>query len=167
MLKLGNLMKITHIFVFVFVLAVLVSVSSLELASAKTFATKLNISSLEIKNTSNETTAIASTNQQLIISGIMSGLTTNNRYAGLPYIAICEIRDADGVTIYLETQRGTLDENEQAAIDFLWQPRMPGNYEIRGIGISDFDNPELLTHLDVLQTKVADWGGILDPLTKG
>jgi hypothetical protein len=148
------------------VLAILLA-GALEFASAKTFATKLYIAQLAVKSTSNATTAIASTNQQLIISGTMSGLTTNNRYAGLSYIAICEIRDAEGVTIYLETQRGTLDENEQAAIDFLWKPRIPGDYEIRAIGISDFDNPELLTHLDVLPTKVADWGGILDPLTKG
>jgi hypothetical protein len=147
------------------VLAILLA-GALEFASAKSFATKLYIAQLAVKSTNNETTAIASTNQQLNISGIISGLTTHNRYAGISYIAICEIRDADGVTIYLEIQSGTLDENEQAAIDFLWQPRIAGNYEIRTIGISDFDNPELLTHLDVLQTNVADWGGILDPLPK-
>lgn len=63
----------------------------------------------------------------------------------LPFVAVVEVRDEDGATVYLEWQKGTIYPNKRAEIGMSWIPEKAGEYQVRTFLISDLVNPQILT----------------------
>lgn len=63
-----------------------------------------------------------------------------------PYVLILEIRNEDGVTMFLQWQNGTVNEhNESHYMFFYWRPTETGRYDVRNFAISNFTQPEILS----------------------
>lgn len=76
---------------------------------------------------------------------VLSTDITNNNDAPQPFAAIVEVRDADGITIYLQWQTGTLNANGTSGIGLSWTPDMPGTYTVRTFVLSSIANPQVLS----------------------
>jgi len=64
-----------------------------------------------------------------------------------PFIALFEVRDADGVTRSLDYEADTLETNGFSETGLTWWPDEPGDYELRAFVISNFTKPEIMTEL--------------------
>jgi hypothetical protein len=82
------------------------------------------------------------TGKQVILS---TTVTNNNNNQSQPFTAILEVRDANGVTIYLQWQKGILGPSDISGIGLSWTPERAGNYEIRTFVVSDMLNAEVLS----------------------
>lgn len=76
---------------------------------------------------------------------VLSSTIKNNEDAPTPYAAIVEVRDSDGVTVYLQWQTGTLPANGSNNVGVSWTPDEPGTYTIRVFVLSDLNNPQILS----------------------
>ncbi len=76
---------------------------------------------------------------------IITTTVTNNNAQAQPFVALVEVRDADGITVYLQWQTGTLNPNGSANIGLSWTPDAPGTYELRTFVISNLLNPSALS----------------------
>jgi hypothetical protein len=83
-----------------------------------------------------------------VSSGQQVVLTTNvinNNAAPQPFVALLEVRDNNGVTIFLAWQTGTLPANDRTQVGLSWTPEDPGDYQVRTFVISDLTNPRVLS----------------------
>lgn len=78
-------------------------------------------------------------------SQVMISLELQNSYAATPYIAIIEVRDNNGITTYLQYQKGTILEESSIELGISWVPEQNGNYTLRAFVLSDFVNPVILS----------------------
>jgi hypothetical protein len=62
-----------------------------------------------------------------------------------PFVALIEVRDSDGITVYLAWQTGVLGRNSDAQVGLSWIPNVADSYEIRTFVITDLKNPQILT----------------------
>jgi len=90
------------------------------------------------------------TGQELdeISAGQQVVLTTsvrNNNAGPQEFVALVEVRDDTGVTVFLAWQTGTLPANGQTQVGLSWIPEDSGDYEVRTFVISDLDNPRVLS----------------------
>lgn len=69
----------------------------------------------------------------------------NNNAQPQPFVALIEVRDSNGVTVFLGWQTGTLPANGQINVGLSWTPDSPGDYEVRTFVISSLDNPRVLS----------------------
>lgn len=76
---------------------------------------------------------------------IITTTVTNNNAQPQAFVALVEVRDADGITVYLQWQTGTLNPNGSANIGLSWTPDAPGTYELRTFVISNLLNPSALS----------------------
>jgi hypothetical protein len=76
---------------------------------------------------------------------VLTTNVVNNQGAPQPFVALLEVRDSNGVTIFLAWQTGTLPANDQTQVGLSWTPEEPGNYEVRTFVISDLNNPRVLS----------------------
>jgi hypothetical protein len=76
---------------------------------------------------------------------VLTTTVTNNLDEDLPFVALIEVRDSNGVTMYLAWQTGTLGPNGEIEVGLSFVPDEPGTYAIRTFVISDLSNPEILS----------------------
>jgi len=135
--------------------AILFLIFSMMLTSESAHATAAAVTGLrppELKDTQGKNVGSASTDQLVIISTTIF----ENRDAELVYAVIVEVRDKDGVTVYLEFQTGTLDKGDSSEIGISWRPNDVGSYELRAFAITNFTSPEILTGVAISQVSVLD-----------
>jgi hypothetical protein len=71
-------------------------------------------------------------------------------------IVIIEIRDSEGVTIFLAWQSNTTPISGAAEVGVSWTPPMSGDYQIRAFQISNWTNPISLEAIGTTKIKVID-----------
>ncbi|HEX7032255.1 MAG TPA: hypothetical protein VF172_04575, partial [Nitrososphaera sp.] len=67
----------------------------------------------------------------------LSTVVANNNNEPQPFVALIEVRDSDGVTVFLALQGGTLEPTGLADIGALWQPDQTGMFEVRAFVLSN------------------------------
>ena len=67
----------------------------------------------------------------------LSTTITNNNDQSQDFVLLIEVRDSDGVTLFLGLQSGTLDPSGSADIGVSWQPGNEGSFEVRTFAITD------------------------------
>lgn len=94
-----------------------------------------------------------------VTSGRQVWLTTeieNNLEMDKAVVVLLEVRDSDGVTIFLEWQRATVGPNGTVEVAFPWLPDRSGTYEIRTFVLSGLaDSPEVLSAIKQSQVTVS------------
>ena len=76
----------------------------------------------------------------------------NNDQQSRPFVAIVEVRDANGITQMLQWQTGTMSGGETKNVGISWVPDNAGKYEVRTFVISSLQNPQVLS--DVVKSDV-------------
>ncbi len=69
----------------------------------------------------------------------------NNGDGDQPFVAILEVRNAQGITVRLATVGTTLTPNGQASVSADWTPTQPGDYTLRTFAVSNLNNPIILS----------------------
>jgi hypothetical protein len=85
-----------------------------------------------------------------IVEGQQVVLTTtinNNLDDDLPFVALIEVRDSSGITVYLAWQTGTLDAGDRTEVGLSWTPEDSGDYQVRTFVISNLNNPQVLSQV--------------------
>ncbi|MEM3161226.1 MAG: hypothetical protein QXJ74_10640, partial [Nitrososphaera sp.] len=62
---------------------------------------------------------------------IISSTITNNANVAQPFAAVAEVRDADGITVFLTWQTGVLPANGHTDVGLSWTPAAPGDYTVK------------------------------------
>ncbi len=78
---------------------------------------------------------------------VLSSTIQNKENTSGPYAAIVEVRDSNGVTVYLQWQTGTLPANGSTNVGVSWTPDMPDTYTIRVFVLSSLSNPQILSEI--------------------
>lgn len=77
---------------------------------------------------------------------ILSTTVENNTSNAVPFIALMEVRDWEGSTVYIQFQLGELPSKGESELGISWTPATAGQYELRTFLISSFVDPvEILT----------------------
>lgn len=77
---------------------------------------------------------------------VLSATVANNNITALPFTSIFEVRDEEGVTIYLRWKDGNLEAGDfTTRVELFWIPEQVGNYEIRTFLLSGFEQPMILS----------------------
>lgn len=90
---------------------------------------------------------------------IVSKSFVNRMNITQPFIALFEIRDSDGVTVYFAWQIGTM-ASDQTNVGISWMADNFGVYEIRTFAISNFTNAEILDVVESKSISVVEDGSI-------
>lgn len=69
----------------------------------------------------------------------------NNTTAKMEYTVIVEVRDADGITVYLQWASGQLEGGGEKSESMSWIPSAPGTYDVRAFVITNLANPQALS----------------------
>ncbi len=107
----------------------------------------LSLSKPEVKTLSGGLTA----GQQAALSIVASSFSG----ASYPFVAIMEVRNADGATVSLGWQTGYLDPLGRIELGMSWVPLEPGRYEVRAFLLSDPQNPQILSSVASSEVTVA------------
>ncbi len=103
--------------------------------------------------------------------GVIRIIATNNQVINQPVVIIVEVRDAIGVTEYISWQKGTLTAGDRHYFEAAWMPNKGcseasggcyPDHEIRAFVLSDFEKPQVLTWVEILQgitVRAADYEG--------
>lgn len=75
---------------------------------------------------------------------ILSKSFVDSRNVPQPFVAIFEIRDSNGFTMYLTWQSGTTATSGQVNVSASWTAEDIGIYEVRTFFLSDLTNPVVL-----------------------
>jgi hypothetical protein len=67
---------------------------------------------------------------------ILSTAIANNNDASQPFVALVEVRDSQGMTVFLEWQTGTLNPSGEAEVGLSWTPDKAGSYNVRTFVVS-------------------------------
>ena len=94
-----------------------------------------------LKDITGSTINEVTTGQQVVLSTDIK----NNNNVSQPFAAIVEVRDADGITVYLQWQTGTLNPSSTANVGLSWTPENAGTYSVRTFVISNLANPAVLS----------------------
>ena len=76
---------------------------------------------------------------------VLSSTVTNNQDTVRPFAAIVEVRNADGETVYLQWQQGTLNANGSTNIGLSWTPDASGTYTARTFVVTNISSPAALS----------------------
>jgi hypothetical protein len=83
---------------------------------------------------------------------ILSTTNTNESSDSVSYVALMEVRDSQGVTVYLQFQFGNLPPDGESELGISWTPESAGEYELRTFLISGFIDP--VTVLTPVQSNI-------------
>jgi hypothetical protein len=72
----------------------------------------------------------------------------NNEASATPFVALIEVRDSSGVTVFLAWQTGTLPANGRTQVGLSWTPEDSGDYEVRTFVISNLNRPDILSEVE-------------------
>jgi hypothetical protein len=85
----------------------------------------------------------------------VSTTISNNNDNPQPFVTIIEVRDSNGVTVFLALRSGTLEPSGSTDIGVLWRPDAAGIFELRTFAITSIDGEaELLSLPAVSQITV-------------
>ena len=79
-----------------------------------------------------------------------------NSSVSQPFIGVLEMRDADGVTIFVGWQTGTLQNTRQTEFSMSWIAEKAGDYQIRQFALSNLTSPVVLDIVTTTNIKVYD-----------
>lgn len=86
----------------------------------------------------------------------VSTTITNNNDNPQPFVAIIEVRDRNGVTVFLALRSGTLEPSGSTDIGVLWRPDATGVFELRTFAITSVgDAAELISLVAVSHTTIS------------
>jgi len=86
--------------------------------------------------------------QQIVLSTSVSNKIDEDQ----PFVALVEVRDSSGVTVFLGWTTGSLSANGQAAVGLSWTPEQSGTYEVRTFVLSSLSSPTILS--DVVKSNL-------------
>ena len=92
-----------------------------------------------------------SAGQQLTLSSTV----TSPSPAELAFVAIMEVRDSEGITVFIGWQSGTLHPESPGEIGMSWIPQDRGDYQVRTFIISDLIDPQVLSAVTLSEVTVA------------
>ncbi len=95
----------------------------------------------ELRDAQNRPVTQVLAGQQVVLSTTVK----NNEAASTPYAAIVEVRDSNGITVYLNWQTGTLAADGSTGIGLSWTPDQPGTYTARVFVLSNLTTPQILS----------------------
>ncbi|AIF82782.1 hypothetical protein NTE_00702 [Candidatus Nitrososphaera evergladensis SR1] len=78
---------------------------------------------------------------------VLSSTVTNNQNTVQPFAAIVEVRDANGFTVYLQWQTGSLNPNGSTNVGLSWTPDVSGTYTARTFVVTDIAHPSALSQI--------------------
>lgn len=81
---------------------------------------------------------------------VLSKTFVNNRSVREPFVAVFEVRDSSGITVYLAWQSHTMAAEGRVDVDASWVADGVGVYEIRTFPLSNLTNPVVL---DVVESR--------------
>ena len=85
----------------------------------------------------------------------LSTTITNNNDQLQAFVVLIEVRDSNGVTLYLTLQSGTLEPSGSADVGVSWQAGNEGSFEVRTFSISDLGSEaEVLSHVATTEINV-------------
>jgi hypothetical protein len=88
-------------------------------------------------------------------SGVMLTVQIMNPYAiGQPYVAVIEVRDMQGYTMFLTWNTGTLHPGDQIDTSVIWMPDGSGVYAVRAFVVTDAESPRALTPVTQIEVMV-------------
>jgi hypothetical protein len=90
--------------------------------------------------------------------GTQLGLSTtieNDGGAEQPFVALIEVRDSMGITVYLAWQSGDLEPEGSTAIEVSWTPDVSGKYEVRTFAVSSLTNAIVLSKVATTNVDVS------------
>jgi len=76
---------------------------------------------------------------------VLTTSVRNNNASPQDFVALIEVRDSTGITVFLAWQTGTLPANGQTQVGLSWTPEFTDDYTIRTFVISDLNNPRVLS----------------------
>jgi hypothetical protein len=86
----------------------------------------------------------------------LSTTLANNNDQVQPFVVLIEVRDNNGVTVFLALQSGILDPSGTTDVGVLWQPNQAGKFEVRTFAITNINGEaELLSSPAVAEFTVA------------
>ena len=71
----------------------------------------------------------------------------NDNNAPQPFVGIVEVRDSNGITVYIAWQGGDLEPDGSATIGVSWIPEISGEYEIRTFAVSSLSEGLVLSEV--------------------
>lgn len=81
---------------------------------------------------------------------MITASVTNMGREELQFVAFLEIRDSQGVTIFLQYHTGLIKVEGRSEIASSWQaPDLQAKYELRAFVISNFTKPQILTDVSI------------------
>lgn len=72
------------------------------------------------------------------------------------FLALFEIRDSDGVSVYIAWHTGIANPKDNIVVGISWMPEEVGDYDIRTFLISNWTNPEVLSVVGSTDIKVIE-----------
>jgi hypothetical protein len=101
-----------------------------------------------VRDASGGTVGTITEGQQVVLTTTV----TNNADDELPFVALLEVRDSSGITVYLAWQTGVMDAGDRTEVGLSWTPEDSGDYSIRTFVISNLNNPQVLS--EVMTTNI-------------
>jgi len=79
---------------------------------------------------------------------IEANVVNNCENEDKPLLALFEVRNSDGITVYLSWQNSTIGSNQQTIVGSSWVATdAPGEYDVRGFGIGCLNCPQILSNI--------------------
>jgi hypothetical protein len=95
------------------------------------------------KSISGDTLVIVTQSTQVILSTTVKNTLT----VAQPFVTVVEVRDEDGITVFLAWQTGILNANGETEVGLSWTPEEPGDYEVRVLTLSSITSPQILSEI--------------------
>jgi hypothetical protein len=86
---------------------------------------------------------------------VLTTSVTNNINDDQPFVALIEVRDSNGITVFIGWGTGVLNPSDQSTVGVSWTPQDPGDYEVRTFVIDDFDSPQVLSDVQTSDLTVS------------
>ncbi len=127
--------------ILVFSTFLLIILTANIVTSANAQLTEIVASKAQLKTIDGFLLKEAQVNTDVIIS-----VTLENRASSaLPYIAIIEVRNKEGVTIFLQHQNNILLAKSSIDVNVSWIPNKLGDYQLRTFVLLNFTNPTVFS----------------------
>ena len=118
----------------------------------------LNVTSSVLKPELPDTPANIIAGKKLGITATVENLAPDKAWKS---VAIAQVRDVQGITVYIETLDGNILQDSKTEFGFNWTPDKPGNYEIRIFVVESGESPRVLA--DTLKSSVTVSGNLESP----
>jgi hypothetical protein len=93
-----------------------------------------------------------------LVAGTQIGLSTiieNDRSVEQPFVALIEVRDSSGITVYLAWQTGNLQPADSTMIGVSWTPEASGTYEVRTFSLTSLSEGLVISKVATADVVIA------------